>query len=195
MDVIPTINLVYCHPYPDRSRAGRVLLDAVREMPGVNVRSLYQLYPDFDIDVEAEQAALRAAELVVWQGPFFWYGVPALMSLWFEKVLAQGWAYGEGGHAVRGKTALWVTTTGAPQRAYQPGAIHDHHFSAFVPAMAQTARFCGMNWVDPPLVVHGAHRISSGDLRQAAANYRRRLESLAETMGERQRLGPGRADG
>jgi glutathione-regulated potassium-efflux system ancillary protein KefF len=189
-----SVSLVYCHPYPDRSRAGRRLLDAVRDLPGVKVRSLYELYPDFDIDVEAEQAALVEADLVVWQGPFYWYGVPALLSLWFEKVLAQGWAYGEGARALRGKTALWVTTTGAPEPAYQAGAIHGHRFSAFIPAISQTARFCGMSWVDPPVVVHGAHRISAGDLSQAARRYRDRLMALLESAGaqlpgsERERL-------
>jgi len=190
------VNLIYCHPYPDRSRAGRVLLEAVRDMPGVNVRALYKLYPDFDIDVEAEQGALVESDLVVWQGPFYWYGVPALLSLWFEKVLAQGWAYGEGARALRDKTALWVTTTGAPEGAFQPGAMHGHPFSEFVPAISQTARFCGMNWVDPPVVVHGAHRISTGDLRQAGLRYRARLEALLESVGPegRSRKG-GRLDG
>lgn len=185
-----SVNLIYCHPYPDRSRAGRRLLDAVRDVPGVKVRSLYELYPDFDIDVAAEQEALVQADLVVWQGPFYWYGVPSLLSLWFEKVLAQGWAYGEGARALRGKSALWVTTTGAPEPAFQAGAMHGHRFEEFIPAVAQTARFCGMNWIDPPVVVHGAHRISSGDLRQAARAYRARLEMLAGVTG-----GSGDADG
>ena len=68
-------------------------------------------------DVPAEQSALRAAERVVWQCPLYWYSVPALLSLWFEKVLAHGWAYGSGGDALKGKRALWVTTTGAPEAA------------------------------------------------------------------------------
>lgn len=177
-----SINLVHCHPYPDRSRAGRILLDAVSGMPGVNVRSLYNLYPDFDIDVQAEQEALTAADLVVWQGPFYWYGVPALLSLWFEKVLAEGWAYGHGAHALRGKSALWVATTGAPESAYQANGVHGHPFAAFEPAISQTARFCGMTWVDPPVIVHGAHRINDVDLKQAALRYRTRLEALADAI-------------
>ena len=30
------IALVYAHPYPDRSRANRILIEAVRELPGVD---------------------------------------------------------------------------------------------------------------------------------------------------------------
>jgi glutathione-regulated potassium-efflux system ancillary protein KefF len=174
-----TINLIYAHPYPDRSRANRVLLASVRDMPGLQVRSLYDLYPDFAIDVEAERAALLSSDIVVWQTPFYWYGLPALMHLWIEKVLAHGWAYGAGGTAVRGKTALWATTTGAPLAAYEPGQIHGHPFDTYVPAISQTARFCGMRWAGPPVTVHGAHRVSDDELIEAGERYRARLDALA----------------
>jgi glutathione-regulated potassium-efflux system ancillary protein KefF len=173
------VTLIYGHPYPDRSRAGRVLLDGVRDLPGVEVRSLYDLYPDFDIDVQGEQSALLKADLIVWQCPFYWYGVPALVNLWFEKVLAQGWAYGEGADALSGKTVLWATTTGGSLPSYSSTGMHGHPFGSFVPAISQVARFCGMLWAEPPLVVHGAHRLTLDELREAARNYRRRIESLA----------------
>ena len=176
------ITIIHAHPYPDRSRAGRILLDGVRDLPGVEVRSLYAMYPDFDIDVDAEQQALTRSDVLVWQSPFYWYGIPSLLHLWIEKVLAHGWAYGAGGNAVRGKTTLWVTTTGAPASAYAPGQMHGHPFETFVPAVSQTARFCGMHW-SSPIVVHGAHRISESDLRRSAADYRTRLEALAADGG------------
>jgi glutathione-regulated potassium-efflux system ancillary protein KefF len=178
-----SINLIFAHPYPDRSRAGRILLEGVRDLPGLEVRSLYALYPDFDIDVEAEREALLRSNVIVWQSPFYWYGLPALLHLWIEKVLGHGWAYGAGGNRVQGKTAFWVTTTGAPDSAYAPGQIHGHPFDTFIPAVSQTARFCGMRWAGPPLAVHGAHRIPDAGLREAAAAYRRRLEALAAGAG------------
>ncbi len=46
-----------------------------------------------------------------------------------------------------------------------------------MPVVQQTARFCGMIWLEP-LVLHGAHRISLGELHAFAARYRARLESL-----------------
>ena len=173
------VTLIYGHPYPARSQAGRVLLDGVRDLPGVEVRSLYDLYPDFDIDVQAEQAALLRADLIVWQCPFYWYGVPALVNLWFEKVLAHGWAYGEWADALSGKTVLWVPTTGGSPSNYSETGVHGHPFDAFVPAISQVARFCGMRWAEPPLVVHAAHRLTHEELRAKAHHYRKRIESLA----------------
>ena len=169
--------IIHAHPYPRRSRAGRALLRALDGIDGLDVRSLYDRYPDFAIDVRAEQDALREASAIVWQTPFYWYGVPSLLSHWFEKVLAHGFAHGEGGEALCGKPLLWATTTGTERSAYEPAAMHHHRFAEFVPPIEETARFCGLAW-QPPFVVHSAHGISDSDLAEQAREYRRRVEAL-----------------
>jgi glutathione-regulated potassium-efflux system ancillary protein KefF len=178
---VSRVLVVYAHPYPDRSRCNRHLVAAVRGVEGVTVRSLYALYPDFAIDAEAEQSALTAASAVVWQHPLYWYTAPALLKLWFEKVLARGWAYGSG-RALAGKRCLWVTTTGADADSYTPEGVHGHALEAFLPVVQQTARFCGMSW-EPPLVVHHAHHLSPEALDAAAADYRARVEALGQSSG------------
>lgn len=171
------ILVIAAHPYPDRSRANQALLRAIEGLEGVQVRPLYDLYPDFAIDVEAEQRALAACEILVWQHPIYWYTAPALLKLWFEKVLAWGWAYGPGGEALRGKRCFWVTTTGGDERAYSAAGMHQHEFAAFAPVIRQTARFCGMEWLDP-LVLHAAHQIGPAELHAFAGRYRARLAAL-----------------
>ena len=171
------IVLLYAHPYPQRSRANAALLQAVRDLRGVEVHMLYDRYPDFAIDVEAEQRALSAAEVVVWQHPLYWYSTPALLKLWFDKVLALGFAYGPGGTALQGKRCQWVVTTGGDFGSYGPDGMHQYPFGGFVTPIEQTARFCGMRW-QPPLVLHGAHRVGDQALREAAVGYRERLIEL-----------------
>jgi glutathione-regulated potassium-efflux system ancillary protein KefF len=160
--------LLFAHPYPDRSRANRLLLEAVDSLAQVKVRSLYDLYPTFDIDVQAEQDALRAARIVVWQHPMYWYSVPSLLKHWFDKVLVRGFAYGEGGKALWGKRCFWVVTTGGDDRAFATHGMHRRPFSEFSPVVEQTALFCGMHWEDPP----------REDLEAAAVTYRDRLLEL-----------------
>ena len=45
-------------------------------------------------DVRAEQAKLLEADAVVFQFPLWWFGMPAIMKGWIERVFAYGLAYG-----------------------------------------------------------------------------------------------------
>jgi glutathione-regulated potassium-efflux system ancillary protein KefF len=181
-DDAAAVLIVYAHPHPGRSIANRLLLDAVRDLDGLRVRSLYDLYPDFSIDVEAERALLEKARLVVWQHPLYWYSVPALLQLWFEEVLGRGWAYGDGRRALAGKDCLWVATTGGSADAYTEAGEHGHPFRAFIPPVEQTARFCGMHWLEP-LITHGAHVQDARAPRARGAEYRARLQRYLDGHG------------
>jgi glutathione-regulated potassium-efflux system ancillary protein KefF len=176
MSTAPVV-LIFAHPYPDRSIANRALLEAVQDLDGLHVRSLYDLYPTFDIDVSAEQSVLQNARVVVLQHPMYWYSVPSLLKHWFDKVLVRGFAYGPGGKALWGKSCLWVVTTGGDEQAFGAHGMHARPFNEFMPVVEQTALFCGMSW-EEPLVVYGAHRLPPGELSLAARGYRERLSSL-----------------
>ena len=63
------------------SVANKVILDELEKaLPDAEIRKLNQLYPTANIDVEAEQKSLLAADLIVWQFPFWWYSLPWLMK-------------------------------------------------------------------------------------------------------------------
>ena len=171
------ILVIYAHPYPGHSRACAALLTAIRDAEGVRVRSLYELYPDFDIDGAAEREALEGAQLVVWLHPFYWYGPPALLKHWFDQVFVKGWSHGEGARrALAGKDCLWVTTTGGDENAFSPEGRHGHPFEAFEAPMRQTAAYCGMNWLEP-MPVRGAHSVPPESLRDRGRELRARLDA------------------
>jgi glutathione-regulated potassium-efflux system ancillary protein KefF len=172
------IAVIHAHPYPRHSRACRALLEAIRPMPDLEVRSLYDLYPDFDIDVAAEQEALARAQLVVWLHPLYWYSAPGMLKHWFDKVLERGWAYGDAGTALRGKNCLWVPVVGGEESTYVDGGANLQPFAQYVDPVEQTARCCGMEW-EEPYVVFGSLSISDADLAQRAAGLRARLEAYA----------------
>jgi len=171
------IVVIHAHPYPARSRAGAALLAAVSGLPTVEVRSLYALYPDFDIDAATERGAIGRATALVLLHPLYWYTTPALLKHWFDAVLTKGFAYGEGGTALHGKTCLWAVTTGGDTQAYSAEGRHRHELAAFIPVVEQTARYCGMTWAEP-FVVHGAHQVSDAELADAARRFRERVEAL-----------------
>ena len=169
------ITIIYAHPYPSRSRANAALLASIRDLPQVQVRSLYDLYPDFDIDGDAERKAVEGARLVVFMHPLYWYTTTALLKHWFDQVLIRGWAYGKDANGLRGKDCLWVVTAGGDEDAFDDGGRHGKPFPAFTPVVEQTARYCGMTWLEP-FVVEGAHVISDDELQAAASRLRARLE-------------------
>ncbi|WP_298927980.1 NAD(P)H-dependent oxidoreductase [uncultured Ramlibacter sp.] len=167
------IYLLAAHPDWRESRVTRRLLDAAREVPGVQVQDLYASYPDYDIDVAAEQARVAAARLVVLLHPIQWYSMPALQKLWLDEVLAYGWAYGPGGTALQGRDLWLVASTGGPEASYHPQGYNRYFFDAFLPPYEQTAALCGMRFL-PPLLLHGAHSVGE----QAVADH-------ARVLGER----------
>jgi glutathione-regulated potassium-efflux system ancillary protein KefF len=57
------ILIIYVHPATEKSRVNQMMLRQASNNPDVLIRSLYGLYPDFIIDVQAEQQALEQAEL------------------------------------------------------------------------------------------------------------------------------------
>lgn len=169
------IYVLAAHPHWRDSRVNRRLLAAARSVPGVEVNDLYGSYPDFAIDVEAEQARLAKASLVVLLHPIQWYSMPALQKLWLDDVLGYGWAYGPGGTALQGKDCWLVATTGSPEASYHPQNYHRYFFDAFLPPYEQTAALCGMRFL-PPLVLHGAR--SAGEAEVAA-----HVEVFAQRLG------------
>jgi glutathione-regulated potassium-efflux system ancillary protein KefF len=192
---VAEVLVLVAHPQMEQSRANRRMLDAARKATdGSNgrilVRDLYALYPDYWIDVPTEQALLAQAKLVVWQHPIQWYHMPPLMKLWVDEVLSFGWAYGPDGGALRDKDLWLAASTGGTEDSYRPDSYNRYFFDAFVPAYEQTAALCGMRFL-PPLILHGAHRVSVAAIDEHAAVYVERLvsypawpelDSLAESL-------------
>ena len=169
--------VIAAHPQLEHSRVTHALMRALKQADParLQLRSLYALYPDYFIDVAAEQAALREARLVVWLHPVHWYSMPPLMKLWLDETLTFGWAYGPGGESLRGKDLWLVASTGGPEESYRPDGYNRYFFDAFLYPYEQTAALVGMRWL-PPLVLHGAHR--AGD-EQLAAHAKVLAERLA----------------
>lgn len=176
--------VLLAHPQLEHSRANRAMAEAARAAAAASrgriaVRDLYALYPDYVLDVAAEQAALAGVRLLVWQHPLHWYHMPPLMQLWVDEVFTFGWAYGPGGTQLRGKDLWLAVSTGGPQHSYQPTSYNRYFFDAFLPPYEQTATLCGLRFV-PPLVLHGAHRADDAAVAAHAQVYGQRLASYPD---------------
>lgn len=167
----PNIVVYFAHLAIEQSVINRALRAAVQDLPNVDFRDMHELYPDFFIDAAAEQAILRKADLIVFQYPIYWYAAPAIFKHFQDTVLVRGFAYGPGGSALQGKDLLLVTSTGGDVASYGHGGVHAHPFSQFLLPIEQTARFCGMNFLQP-LAVHGGHGVPRAAIAAQAVRYR-----------------------
>lgn len=174
-----SILIQFIHPYPHRSKVNRALLAAVQELPRVKVNDLYAAYPDLHVDVGREQALLRDADWVVFQHPLYWYSAPALLKEWIDVVLEQGFAYGDGVTALQHKTWLHSVTTGMQGHAYTSEGINHSTMTELLKPFELTARFCGMNWMEP-LIFHGAYDPDELRIKQHALALRNLLQTLMD---------------
>jgi glutathione-regulated potassium-efflux system ancillary protein KefG len=178
------ILVIYAHPEAPRSRANRALRDGARDLLRdkdlqVTWHDLYQNYADFHIDIPKEQALLLAHDVIVFQHPFYWYSVPALLKLWIDEVLEDGWAYGGGAKQLAGKAwAHWVTAGGSAP-AYEAGGQNNFAVEALMRPLEQTALLCECRW-QAPRFTYSSLTLDEQDLRVEAARYAAWLETLAE---------------
>jgi glutathione-regulated potassium-efflux system ancillary protein KefG len=172
------ILILFAHPALQKSRVNRILIQAVQGLDGVTFQDLYQVYPDFHINVKHEQNLLHSHDILVFHHPFFWYSTPAILKEWKDLVLEHGWAYGRDGNALRGKKNFSVITTGGGENFYQSGQRRFTVRELLAP-VEQTARLCGMDYL-PPFVVHGTYQMTETAIQGHAADYRRALEAIRD---------------
>lgn len=144
------ITVILSHPSLDKeSLMNKTIKDAiVKAVPQIEYRYLDDLYPNGMIDVSAEQDALVKSDVVVFQFPVFWYSVPALLKSYMDKVLEDGFAYGEGGDKLKGKKMFVVCTTGSNEISYsdagQPENYNKQSIEKYLFFFARTTEFTGM---------------------------------------------------
>ena len=173
--------VLFAHPALEKSRVNRLMIEGVDAIDGVAFHDLYQAYPDFDVDVDREQTLLLEHDVVVLQHPFYWYSTPALVKQWEDLVLEHGWAYGHDGNALRGKAMMSAITTGGRATAYEPGGHNRYSVPELLRPIEQTARLCGMRYLDP-FIVYGTLAMPHDEVLQHASRYRALLGRL--TRGE-----------
>ena len=158
----------------------------------------------FAADIAAEQAKVAAADLLILQFPVWWFGMPAIMKGWADRVFARGFAYAAGRKydtgLFRGKLAMVAATTGTSADTYAPDGIDGDIHIVLWPIHNGLLRYTGFD-VLPPHVVYMPGRIGAEGREAGLEAYRQRLRTLDATprlffhpkddYGPNERLKPG----
>ncbi|MFW5691419.1 MAG: NAD(P)H-dependent oxidoreductase [Chloroflexota bacterium] len=129
----------------------------------------------FSPDIQAEHRKLFWCDHLILQFPLWWYGMPAIMKGWVDRVLAYGVVYGQG-QSLAGRRAMIVTTTGGMPRPYT--SDKQRTISDILDNLQRgTLHFCGMD-VLPPFAVYGATNVSADQREQVLLQYTQLLRAL-----------------
>jgi len=134
-------------------------------------------------DLEREIARLEACELMIWQFPLWWFGLPAVLKGWVDRVFAFQRIYGGGriydNGLFRGRRALLSFTTGGPPEAYRADGRNGDIEAILRPIQRGMLQFVGFDVLRPQIVWQAA-RLSAADRATALADWRGRLPRLFE---------------
>lgn len=142
-------------------------------------------------DVRAEQDKLLWADVLLVQFPFWWFSMPAILKGWFERVYANGFAYGVGEHSRRrwgerygegmfkGKRAMLIVTAGGWAPHYEARGINGPIDDLLFPIQHGTLFYPGYDVLAPQVIYH-AGGMTPERYAQETAALKLRLASLAE---------------
>jgi glutathione-regulated potassium-efflux system ancillary protein KefG len=173
------ILIIFAHPLFEKSSVNQMLVSHIPAHEHITFRDLYELYPEFDIDVETEKAHLASHDIIIWQHPMYWYSCPPLLKQYMDMVLEYNWAYGKEGNALEGKFLFQAITTGGKQENYSATGKDRFTIQELLEPFNQTAKVCKMIYL-PPFVVHGTHNITFEATEKMAKTYRDLLLYLIE---------------
>ncbi|XP_072278670.1 NAD(P)H dehydrogenase [quinone] 1 [Pyxicephalus adspersus] len=112
-------------------------------------------------DIAEEQKKLAAADLVIFQFPMYWFGLPAILKGYFDRILTGGFAYNQSEMFYNGpfknKKAILSFTTGALESMYSTTGINGDMNVLLWPVQRGILHFCGFQVLEPQISYSIAH--------------------------------------
>ncbi|GIF11398.1 NAD(P)H-dependent oxidoreductase [Actinoplanes teichomyceticus] len=148
-------------------------------------------------DVRTEQAKIAAAELLIVQFPLWWYGPPAILKGWFDRVFTSGFAYGDidpelglprryGDGGLAGRKALIVVTAGEDAKSIGPRGISGDLDSLLFPLTHGVLWYVGIETLDLH-VIHDADSLDGSGVDHEIERLRQRVRTVGSEPARRYR--------
>ncbi|MGZ5872684.1 MAG: NAD(P)H-dependent oxidoreductase [Bradyrhizobium sp.] len=136
----------------------------------------------FAPDIQAEMDKLFWCDVLVLQFPLWWFGLPAILKGWVDRVFASGGRIYGGGKwydrgVFRGKRAMCALTIGGPPSMYSEAGLNGSISSILFPINHGILYFTGFTVIEP-FLVHAPARIGQEARTAELARYRARILGL-----------------
>jgi NAD(P)H dehydrogenase (quinone) len=137
----------------------------------------------FAPDLQAEMDKLFWCDALILQFPLWWFGLPAILKGWVDRVFASGGRIYGGGKwydrgVFAGKRAMCSVTIGGPPSMYSEHGLNGPISTILFPIQHGMLYFTGFAVIEP-FLVHAPVRISGDERTAALAHYRQRVLGLA----------------
>jgi NAD(P)H dehydrogenase (quinone) len=137
----------------------------------------------FAPDLQAEMDKLFWCDALVLQFPLWWFGLPAILKGWVDRVFASGGRIYGGGRwydrgVFAGKRAMCSLTIGGGPAMYSEHGLNGPLDSILFPINHGMLYFTGFTVIEP-FVVHAPARITQEERLAHLARYRERVLGLA----------------
>lgn len=133
-------------------------------------------------DIRAEQDKLVWCDTLVFTFPLYWFGLPAILKGWVDRVMSYGFAYARGRRydagTFRGKRAMLAMATGGPAGNYASGGLHGELGVVLWPIHNGIFRYLGFDVLEP-FVAWSADRVDPAVRDGYLADWAARLPGLA----------------
>lgn len=134
--------IILAHPNIEQSVVNKTWIASLPAgSADVHVHDLYKIYPDWKIDVAAEQKLMESHDRIILQFPIFWFNMPPLLKKWIDEVFTYGWCYGPGGDKLEGKEIGAAVSTGGPEFAYQMDGQNAYPLGHYLSFMGGITKF------------------------------------------------------
>jgi NAD(P)H dehydrogenase (quinone) len=137
----------------------------------------------FSAEIVFEMEKIEWCDLMIWQFPLWWFGLPAVLKGWVDRVFAMGRIYNfehiYGTGLFRGKRALLSLTTGGPEEAYREGGFNGDIAAILRPIHRGMLQFVGFD-VLAPQIVYAPVRMTDEQRQHYMTAYAKRLKKIAQ---------------
>ena len=125
---------------------------------------------------------LEWCDLLVFNFPLWWFGIPAILKGWVDRVFAMGFVYGDGkgvyeNGVFKDKTAFVTLTTGGPALTYAHDGKNGDIDMILFPVHHGVFYFAGMT-VLPPFISYNPVRTSNEERFDEIERYKAFLDRL-----------------
>lgn len=173
--------IILGHPNIEQSIANKTIIETLQnKVKNIEIRNIHQLYPDYKINVQEEQAALLRHDLIVLQYPMYWFNMPAILKIWFDEVLTYQFAYGSKGDKLKDKKLLQSLTVGQPEQNFQkdPPELMNH----LLQSVKISALYTQMKYLSP-VILYGVSPVIEAEnttIKTKALQHSQQLARLIE---------------